>query len=45
MKNYKKLYLEIDEDIVKILSTGNDEDVDRLNRYLQIYIELKNKQD
>lgn len=31
--------------IVHILNTGSDSDIDRLNRYLQIYIELHNKQD
>lgn len=31
--------------IVKILNTGNTTDIERLNRYLQIYIELQNVQD
>lgn len=31
--------------IVKILETGNGDEIDRLNRYLQIYIELQDKQD
>lgn len=30
------------DEIVKILSTGNDDDIIRLNRYLQVYIELQN---
>lgn len=29
------------DEIVKILNIGSDEDIDRLNRYLQIYIELQ----
>lgn len=29
------------DEIVKILNTGNDEDIVRLNRYLQIYTELQ----
>ena len=29
------------DEIVKILNTGNDEDIVRLNRYLQVYIELQ----
>lgn len=33
------------DEIVKILNTGSNDDIDRLNRYLQIYIELQNKQD
>lgn len=33
------------DEIVKILNTGSSSDIDRLNRYLQIYIELQNKQD
>ena len=32
------------EEIVSILYTGSNEDIDRLNRYLQIYIELSKKQ-
>lgn len=30
-------------EITQILSTGTDEDIDRLNRYLQVYVELLNK--
>ena len=30
--------------IVKILNTGSGDDVDRLNRYLHVYIELQEKQ-
>lgn len=30
------------DEIVQILYTGNSRELDRLNRYLQIYIELKN---
>ena len=33
------------EDIVKILNTGSKSDIELINRYLQIYLELKNKQD
>lgn len=31
------------DEIVKILNTGNDEDIARLNRYLQTYIELQTR--
>lgn len=31
------------DEIVKILNTGNEEDIARLNRYLQIYIELQTR--
>lgn len=44
-KQHNEPLSKLPDDIVKILSTGNNEDIDRLNRYLQIYIELKNKQD
>jgi transcriptional regulator with XRE-family HTH domain len=30
------------DEIVRILSTGNPEDIERLNRYLQVYVELQN---
>ena len=30
------------DEIIKILQTGTDVDIDRLNRYLQIYVELQN---
>lgn len=33
------------DEIVKILNTGSDTEIDRLNRYFQVYIELQNKQD
>ena len=33
------------DEIVKILNTGTIEEIERLNRYLQIYIELQNRQD
>lgn len=33
------------EDIVKILNTGSKSDIDRLNRYLNIYVEIQNKQE
>ena len=32
-------------EITQILSTGTDADIDRLNRYLQVYIELLNAND
>jgi len=32
-------------EIVKTLNTGTIEEIERLNRYLQIYIELQNRQD
>lgn len=32
-------------EIVKILNTGSNDDIDRLNRYLQVYIELQDNQD
>jgi transcriptional regulator with XRE-family HTH domain len=31
------------DEIVTILNTGSDEEIARLNRYLQIYIELRNE--
>lgn len=33
------------EDIVKILNTGSKSDIELLNRYLQIYVEIQNKQE
>ena len=33
------------EEIVTILHTGSKTEIDRLNRYLQIYVELLEKQD
>ena len=33
------------EDIVRILNTGSKSEIKRLNRYLQIYIELQDKQE
>ena len=32
-------------EITQLLSTGTDADIDRLNRYLQVYIELLNPTD
>ena len=29
------------DEIVKILNTGSNEEIDRLNRYLQFYVELQ----
>lgn len=31
--------------IVKLLNTGSNTDIERLNRYLQIYLELQSRQD
>lgn len=31
------------DEIIKILNTGSEEDIARLNRYLQVYIELQPK--
>lgn len=36
---------QLPEEIVQILSTGNPEELERLNRYLQMYLELTKKQD
>lgn len=33
------------DEIADILYTGTEQDIDRLNRYLQIYVELLRKQD
>ncbi len=33
------------EKIVKILHTGDEKDIELLNRYLEFFIELKNKQE
>ena len=33
---------QLPDGIVKILNTGSEEDIARLNRYLQIYIEIQN---
>lgn len=44
-KQSNKALANLPDEIVKILSTGSDIDIDRLNRYLQFYIELQNKQD
>lgn len=43
-KQYDEALSRLPDEIVKILNTGNEDDIDRLNRYLQIYLELKNKQ-
>ncbi len=43
-KQYDEALSRLPDGIVKILNTGNEDDIDRLNRYLQIYLELKNKQ-
>lgn len=32
-------------EIIKILCTGDNKQIDQLNRYLQFYVELKNEQD
>ncbi len=31
------------DEIVKILNTGSNEDIARLNRYLQVYVEIQNE--
>lgn len=41
----KTLSTKLPDEIVKILLTGNTNEVERLTRYLQMYIELTNKQD
>ena len=33
------------DEIVTLLHTGTEKDIERLNRYLQIYVELLNKQE
>ncbi len=44
-KHNNETLSKLPDEIVRILNTGSDADIDRLNRYLQIYIELQNKQD
>jgi len=44
-KDYNETLSKLPDEIVKILNSGSKEEIDQLNRYLQIYIELKNKQD
>lgn len=44
-KQNNELLSKLPDEIVKILNTGSNTDIERLNRYLQIYIELQNKQD
>lgn len=44
-KSNNEALSKLPDEIVKILNTGNNVEVDLLNRYLQIYVELKNKQD
>lgn len=44
-KQSNETLAKLPDEIVKILNTGNNNDIDRLNRYLQFYIELQNKQD
>jgi len=44
-KQSNEALAKLPDEIVKILNTGNNNDIDRLNRYLQFYIELQNKQD
>lgn len=39
-KQSSKALSKLPEEIISILNTGNDIEIDRLNRYLQIYIEL-----
>jgi len=33
------------DEIVRLLNTGSNDDIECLNRYLQIYIELQNRKD
>jgi transcriptional regulator with XRE-family HTH domain len=40
-----KALSKLPDEISKILCTGSDAEIDRLNRYLQIYIELLKEQD
>ena len=41
----KSVLEKLPEEIVTILHTGSKSEIDRLNRYLQIYIELSKKRD
>lgn len=44
-KDSNEALSKLPDGIVKILNTGSSDDIDRLNRYLQIYMELQDKQD
>lgn len=44
-KNGDRALAKLPNEIVDILNTGTEKDIDRLNRYLQIYIELLKNQD
>lgn len=44
-KNSNNVLNKLPEEIVSILYTGNEKEVDRLNRYLQIYTELLKEQE
>lgn len=39
-KQNNKALSKLPDEIITLLNTGNDVEIDRLNRYLQIYIEL-----
>lgn len=44
-KKHNEALSRLPDEIVKILNCGSEDDINFLNRYLQIYIELQNKQD
>ena len=44
-KNENKALSKLPDEIVRILNTGSDFDINLLTRYLQIYIELNKKQE
>jgi transcriptional regulator with XRE-family HTH domain len=43
-KQNNETLAKLPDEIVSILNTGSNKDIERLNRYLQVYIELQNKQ-
>lgn len=43
-KTGNSVLAKLPDKIVDILNTGTEQDIDRLNRYLQIYVELLNNQ-
>lgn len=44
-KSEDSILTKLPDEIADILYTGTKQDIDRLNRYLQIYVELLKKQD
>ena len=44
-KNENSVLAKLPEEILNILYVGTEQEIDRLNRYLHMYIELTQRQD